>query len=70
MYVKCPYRSRCMTGTGILRVFSLVWVRPMDLYEHLERLFQRLAVQEDCPEERSLVEIGEFGQGPAGAGEE
>ena len=49
----------------------------MDLYghsgapeEHLRGLFQWLASQEDRPEERSLVEVGEFGEGPAGAGEE
>ena len=34
MYVKCPYRSRCGTGTGVLGVFLLVWVPSMDLYEH------------------------------------
>ena len=33
-------------------------------------LHQRLAAQEDCPEEGGLVEVGEFGEGPAGAGEE
>ena len=37
---------------------------------HLRGLFQRLASQEDCPEEGGLVEVGEFGEGPAGAGEE
>ena len=32
--VKCPYRSRCGTGTGVLGVFLLVWVPSMDLYEY------------------------------------
>ena len=36
--VKCPYRSREWTGTGILGVFLLVWVQPMDLYEHSDVL--------------------------------
>ena len=33
-------------------------------------LFQRLTAQEDLPEEGGLVEVGEFGEGPAGVGEE
>ena len=35
-YIKCPYRSMSGTGTGVLGVFSLVWVPSMDLYEHSE----------------------------------
>ena len=36
--VKCPYRSREWTCTGILGVFLLVWVPSMDLYEHSDVL--------------------------------
>ena len=36
--IKCPYRSRCGTGTGVLGVFLLVWVQPMDRYEHQKRV--------------------------------
>ena len=35
-----------------------------------EMLFQRLTAQKNRPEERSLVEVGEFGQCPSRAGEE